>query len=399
MQVDLAQNGNEQRPGVTSPARGKVYKGFNHSALNKVSLASIPTKYEIVILPRQNTKAFGTSADRFVAYVPGTSELTPGPGRYNPKPIATEDPNAATKLHSPKGYIAQSRRFLDSLAYTSQNNGPGPGSYDHDPLLQTRRLSAKKNKNSYMFVSVKKKQNNLRRAESPGPGYYLHATDSNGQPVKTAGSHAESQNRMAMASAVFKSSSLREMQVRSVSPPPGTYDVTVKPLKNDHHTGYTSAFMSPKNTRRRKSRDIISELLNESFNSQQDEKRTNVSVLLPRDDSNTSYRHITTITDTVEAATRYRISERLRLRKRAELDAMPGPGAYEQTAQFGKDPSKVKSSSFLSGTKRNPYGFRDDDTTQPTNGIRSPYLKQGLPLLQKPLKKADFHYNSKKIWV
>lgn len=57
---------------------GKVYKGFIQEASSKVSVGTIPSKFETIIYKNSNSKAFNSSTTRFFE----REEDRPGPGQY-----------------------------------------------------------------------------------------------------------------------------------------------------------------------------------------------------------------------------------------------------------------------------------------------------------------------------
>lgn len=118
---------------------GKVVRGFIKDASSKVSIGSIPSKFETIVYKNNNSKAFGSSQLRFST----VEDEKPGPGYY-------EEPSQQTILFGEKqslskkgygnGFVSASDRNTFQAKYL--NSGPGPGTYSSDTSVMTRASSS-----------------------------------------------------------------------------------------------------------------------------------------------------------------------------------------------------------------------------------------------------------------
>lgn len=84
MQVKTLEDEEDQRYKGTVNSSGKIIKGILSEAPVKFKIASIPTKFENVILRSTSRPAFGDSNKKFFQLSANdTSISTPGPGAYN----------------------------------------------------------------------------------------------------------------------------------------------------------------------------------------------------------------------------------------------------------------------------------------------------------------------------
>lgn len=104
---------------------GRISKGFIRDASSKVSIGSIPSKFETIVYKNSNGKAFGSSQLRF----DGSDDERPGPGHYDHSESATlfGDKESISKKGLGNGFVSNSERNVFQMKYL--NSGPGPGSY------------------------------------------------------------------------------------------------------------------------------------------------------------------------------------------------------------------------------------------------------------------------------
>eukprot|EP01017_Pseudomicrothorax_dubius_P025716 TRINITY_DN2808_c0_g1_i1.p1 TRINITY_DN2808_c0_g1~~TRINITY_DN2808_c0_g1_i1.p1 ORF type:complete len:399 (-),score=69.21 TRINITY_DN2808_c0_g1_i1:60-1199(-) len=325
-------------------SRGKVHKGFVNTALGKSQIGSIPSKLEIIILPKNNRRAFGTSADRFGLYDSLAHDVVPGPGRYSGQ-SSIAAPEYVEKAHSTKGFVPQSRRFVDSLSYVSANNGPGPGSYNLPTMAERiHKQSIKKNRPSFMFITTKPATVGAVHKELPGPGAY--DIDQKIQYIR----------KDDFISPVFRSTSKRDPYadvVHGPVPAPGTYEIdrSLSPQRPFQEPNQSAAFVTATTKKREGKDERIKKLIKEEEGQQLSPRESplDVSDLRSRPDVKENAIFKQGIKD--------RFGQYLDNDFEAKKFHVPGPGQYELPLAMGKAKSLVSGSAFMSETKRDPYGL------------------------------------------
>lgn len=114
---------------------GRLIKGFIKDASSKVSVGSIPSKFETIIYNNNNNKAFGSSEIRFTQL----ENDKPGPGYYEDQTNSTilfGEKESLSKKGYGNGFVSASERNTFQARYL--NGGPGPGSYSTDISLMSK---------------------------------------------------------------------------------------------------------------------------------------------------------------------------------------------------------------------------------------------------------------------
>mmetsp|Transcript_28645 Transcript_28645/g.50950 ORF Transcript_28645/g.50950 Transcript_28645/m.50950 type:complete len:333 (-) Transcript_28645:261-1259(-) len=187
----MAENPNFRQVG--REAVGRVYRGTVADAYHRLSSASIPSKYELVLTQQTDVKeGFGTTAQRFDSSL----LANPGPGYYN-----YVEPNASPST-SKQGYgalVSKSTRFK---RFQFSNQVPGPGAYVQKKLASI-------NKPSPMFI---KKKQPASKPKAPAVGHYEPRL-----PTYTK----------AVTSSFISSSKRFEPEINKTNPSPGQYSPDV----------------------------------------------------------------------------------------------------------------------------------------------------------------------------
>lgn len=198
---------------------GKLYKGVIMDAYNRVSQASIPSKFELVLAKPEVSDGFGHRASRFSLSASFAGE-SPGPGHY----AAQHKSNPSlSKKGFLSGFVSSLQRFRPK---DFANKVPGPGTYTP---TQIRRSSNP----TPGFVPAKSSYKR-KALDTPAPGSY------DPTPLTKA--------RVLTTSFVSKADRLAD-QTFSDAPPATLYEPKYTMVRSQSQ-GLTSAFKLPVHARR-----------------------------------------------------------------------------------------------------------------------------------------------------
>jgi len=317
-----------------------VYKGTVTDAYHRISSASIPSKYELVLASQGDAKeGFGTAADRFDKSV----SKNPGPGCYE-HALPKTSPSSSKKGYG--GLISKSSRFK---RYQYVSDVPGPGSY-----VQARLESV--NKPSHMFI-VNARETGQTNTKAPAVGSY----------------DPKAVDKTKVVTSAFVSKSKRfETENRSTVPAPGQYSPTLK-MTRANSASHSSVFKPPSNLKRHQ------------VNMYDPSAKVEENVLPGPGDYElpSAFRSIDSRTSTLKTSDTSRFGEALRPKK-ANAEA-PGPGTYELARVIEKSP--VSGAVFMSESER----FEFKLINKPPGPA---YYK---PTLVPKIK--SFHLNANRQWV
>eukprot|EP01017_Pseudomicrothorax_dubius_P049872 TRINITY_DN9339_c0_g1_i2.p1 TRINITY_DN9339_c0_g1~~TRINITY_DN9339_c0_g1_i2.p1 ORF type:complete len:394 (-),score=32.65 TRINITY_DN9339_c0_g1_i2:5-1186(-) len=349
-------------------SKGRLKKGFTSPMRGIAHVSSIPTKYETILLRQPANRAFDSSAKRFGFRNP--NETQPGPGRYNTLPIE-ERPSFLEKIHSAKGIVPLAKRFPDSLSFASAHNGPGPGAYNLPSMGKGKASKAPRRRHS-IVVSMSRKSTTPepRRHLSLGPGEY--------DVLKKVG-YIRSEN---LVSAFFRSGSKRDPYPEvNRSPAPGAYNIdrNVSPPPLFKHNGLSAVFFSKENMRRAPPKEVLLRryIEDELSDTEKEDDKKNLNTSL------NSVRRINKPRSYDQGKT---LDESTVNKKDRETES-PGPGTYNVNIHLGRIRHMVASSSFISSSKRNPYGLPVESKIAPNTYVSSMTFNP-----EKPQKKQSFQY-------
>lgn len=172
---------NQDQYVLKSPPKGKIYKGSIKNAYNRVSLGSIPQKYENVIFRDElcsNKLGFNSQVPRFHNALEGSQYITTM--KTEPSMNYTDRDkrciqNASSPSFSSKGYgvgfVSKAERFSDEYDSYKAKFQPGPG--EHNQFVNTINTNISKS-NTYksLHLSSSKESACLLSNGLPGPGEY-----------------------------------------------------------------------------------------------------------------------------------------------------------------------------------------------------------------------------------
>lgn len=307
-------------------------------AYNRVTQASIPSKYELVLAKPEATDGFGHRASRFGMSVSFTSD-SPGPGQYTSQ--QTINPSLSKKGFL-SGFVSSLQRFRPK---DFANKVPGPGTY---MPIHARRAS------NPAPGFIRPKSVNVRKAvETPAPGTY--------DPVHTT------KAKVLTTSFLSKADRLQDYSL-SDAPPSTLYEPKYTMVRSNSQS-LTSAFKTPVHARRFQVNlyDPHAQVL--------DDTRPGPGSYSPetqlRPGASFSHNGLDRFGQATHA-------------KRASLSA-PGPGTYEVQSQ-PEQKIPVNGSAFMSEARRLLHVGRKNP---------GPAFYHPMPTT----KKKSFHLNAKRRWM
>lgn len=319
--------------------QGRLHKGHSIAA----ATASIPSKYQTVVIDNGDSKGFGAGAKRF-NYAEGEN---PGPGRY----LGHSGMNKISTSFSKRGTggFASKDRRTRKLEITCS---PGAAAYGLPSILSTRNDYNNANSTSSFHRPIAVKR---QTKSGPAPNeYQVHKATA-----------LQSKNNTVTAQAAFKSGTKREvinMREAATKPAPWHYQVNEELVK-DRVRAPISSFKSKT-------------------------KRQLVPDETPNPGPGTYKPH-----EPVEPADKQLFSRKHYLAISAPAMPLPsalpnpGPGAYELVNYNGPVKHYMSSSQFVSNTSR-----WTGDGPQRENPGPSHYHPQ-------PNGKTSFIYNAESRWI
>jgi len=207
---------------------GSLYRGSTSHAYTKKTISSIPSKYETVLYPQENStkKGFGSKGFRFATKISNN----PGPGAYyDGAKVINKSLHFTSDSFSKKGYgngfVSTCNRFRIDNYHSYQV--PGPGSYKiHGLILSNKKFFAPgsvsekyKCKLTSSFVQHKEKRKVDKQRYNLGPGSY--------DILKDFGI------RNRQRTAIFKTKDMRSLtnKINFISPGPGEYETDKEGLR------------------------------------------------------------------------------------------------------------------------------------------------------------------------
>ncbi|EAR94531.1 sperm-tail PG-rich repeat protein (macronuclear) [Tetrahymena thermophila SB210] len=363
---------------------GRLIKGFIRDASSKISVGSIPSKFETIVYNNNNNKAFGSSQLRFSQQ---DSDL-PGPGYYEAPTNTTilfGEKESISKKGYGNGFVSTAERNTFQTRYL--NSGPGPGTYSTDVSLMSKASQSTTSlKGQSMFLSKQrntKTMENINKVivETPGPGEY----------------NPELQKRENTYKSSFISRSNREKYLNSnQNPAPGEYNIKrqIVQKKPYPHKGYLSSFCNP--VEKHQKADYMKELIHFLENGK---KKLLVGTSQPIPEIETQLPAPTTYDPKIpsfkpeypfqQATSNFKegVKDRFGDLKDRSKEKKPFPGPQEYRVEdygftkVGQEEALVSGSAFMSESARKPYGDYDRKMG-PSRSV--PYI---LP------KKKSFHLN------
>ena len=317
---------------------GKLYRGVIMDAYNRITQASIPSKFELVLAKQEEPKeGFGHRAERFSESL---VEEIPGPGQYQGGDSQSTSPSFSKKGFL-GGFVSTKKRF-DTHKYSTI--APGPGAYSP---IHMRKLS-----NPAPVFTEKRTQYKKEPEKRPAPGTYDPIVS---EKVKTL------------------TTTFKRMDSVSTSEAPGPwhYDPNYSFIHSSSQK-LTSAFKLPTHARRFQVNlyDPHAKVAEEAAPGP---GYYSLSSSMDRGSLNASF----------ERSGLDRFGRPMKVK--VSQFSVPGPGTYNLHPK-DLEKSPVNSSAFMSESDRDPLKI-----------VRNPG-----PAFYRPIiiaKKKSFHLNAERKWV
>lgn len=320
---------------------GKLYKGVIMDAYNRVSQASIPSKFELVLAKPQVSDGFGLRANRFSLSTSFAGE-SPGPGHY----AAQQKSNPSlSKKGFLSGFVSSLQRFRPK---DFANKVPGPGTYT---------------------------PTHMRRSSNPAPGFIPSKSSYKRKMQDTPAPGSYDPTPLAKAkgpTTSFISKADRLVDLSTSDAPPVTLYEPKYTMVRSQSQGLTSAFKLPVHARRFQVNlyDPHSQVLEDS--------RPGPGYYDPEAlaHSGSSFSH--------NGLDRFGKTAHIDKVKRP-FTSTPGPGSYE-IVQGSEDKAPISGSAFMSESGRLQHQRRK---------IPGPAFYHPMQIT----KKKSFHLNAERKWM
>ncbi|XP_057312800.1 O(6)-methylguanine-induced apoptosis 2-like [Hydractinia symbiolongicarpus] len=185
-------------------------KGCLHKVQGKVATsASIPSKYQTIVLNNNERKGFNSGSKRFDCL---QFDESPGPAKYDTTQTLLKENSTSYSTKGLGGFVSKVKRFPVAL---NANNPVGPGQYSPNLTTEHDFNKATCTSNFHKPIAV---QSRFEKFQTPAPNHYNLSSKTMGK-----GKPRES--------AAFLSRTKRELVTTKISqsvPAPGAYEVSDK---------------------------------------------------------------------------------------------------------------------------------------------------------------------------